>query len=262
MGRKKTKVVVAESSVTAGQMSDFWRMVGDGTIDGLNFGGFLQNPRKFAPATTTLARALNILGAGKVVTAEQAAKAWNVAASKSVVIRYSEAALRDAAFENTNKGADWRLVYVLGLWSLRELRALVGVDTAKQPCLYNNDWWLPTAEDVWATRRPTMIGYQLINFHGEFGSTSWANQDVQIRLMGDHFERADEVALTEAALTIYKVTGKYLLQGWYHWGRSETSDRGRVAVGRFGHDGWHVRRDGPCYDDRDYLRFCRSRKFS
>lgn len=173
---------------------------------------------------------------------------------------YSEAALRDAAFENTNKGADWRLVYVLGLWSLRELRVLVGVDTAKQPCLYKNDWWLPKVEDVWATRKP-MGGYMLIDFHGLFECTTWANQDVQIRLLGDQFERADEVAISEAALTIYKVTGTYLLQGWYHWGRSETSGGYRVDVGYFGRGGWVVSGDRPGSDDGGCLRVCRARKF-
>lgn len=42
------KVVVAKSTITAGQMKDFWRKVGDGTIDFNNFSAFLENPHRLA----------------------------------------------------------------------------------------------------------------------------------------------------------------------------------------------------------------------
>ncbi|MDO8581775.1 MAG: hypothetical protein Q7S16_02775, partial [bacterium] len=86
-------------------------------------------------------------------------------------------------------------------------------------------------------------------------------QDVHIQASGSDFERADEVALVEAVLTIFQLTQERLLEDWYHWGPTLASVGDRVFVGVFVDDGLRVSRGHPCYDDSGYLRVVRSRKF-
>src|SRR3990167_3176618 len=148
----KTKVVVGESSVTAGQMKDFWSKIADGTIGFDNFTGFLESPHKFTREQVTIVRALSILGADKVITAEQSADAWKVEAPQNPTIRYSGEILRSCVQSNRESGRDFRLVYLQGM-SLRELRDKVGISTDNQPCVYNNDWWLQKSENAWATQK-------------------------------------------------------------------------------------------------------------
>ena len=75
----KKRVVVSQSSVTAGQLKDLFRQIEDGTVGFDELGGFLESPKKFTRGKSTpIVRAINILGEKKVLTAEQAAKAWSV----------------------------------------------------------------------------------------------------------------------------------------------------------------------------------------
>ena len=76
---KKVKVVVSQSGVTAGQLQDLFRMIGDGTVDGENLGGFLENPRKFRKSSesTSVVRAIKILSERRVFTPERVAEVFN-----------------------------------------------------------------------------------------------------------------------------------------------------------------------------------------
>lgn len=260
------KVVVGESSVTAGQMKDFWSKVVDGTIGSENFGGFLENPHKFTREQVTIVRAINILGANKVVTAQQRFEAFNdaylAAVAKSEVnqaIRYTEDILRGCAENNKAGHTDFRLVYLTGL-SLRELREKIGVDKANQPCAYNNDWWLKDVEYRWATEKPES-GYFLIDFNGRFPHTRWEVQEQEIGKLAN-YKRAHEAHVAEAIVTIFKITGERLLENWDHWGRRLGSGGYRVCVGYFDTGGLGVRSGPPSVGAYDDLRVCLLRKFA
>ena len=257
----KTKTIVAQSDITAGQMEDFWRKVKDGTISGSCLDSFLRNPSRFNPISLTLVRATRILGSGKVLSTEQATKAWGLPKPGETLIRYSEEDLREAAEENKT-GADWRLVYFSGQ-SLREQHAKRGDNPESQPCFYKSwDWWLKSKEDEWANRKP-VPGYYLLDFRGRFGRTSWDRQNEEIVKLGSNFERTHEAVVTEAAMSFFMTTGERLLGDFYHWGPSETSNGLRVRVGCFDENGWCVgsyRNPGYVGSDSS-LRVCLSRKF-
>ena len=205
------------------------------------------------PLTEAEKAAIEIFGSGKVLTQAQAK------GEQEFPIRYSEDTLRACAKENAEKGTDWRLVYLRGN-SLRQERERVGTNRKRQPCFYNNNWWLETKEDSWATER-FEPGYHLIDFYGRFGSTSWQNQENEIKKLGPEFERTPEAAVTEAALRIFEATGERPLPNWYHWGRSLDSFGSRVSVGVFDSKGWGVSGFCPGWGGYDDLRVCLSRKF-
>lgn len=197
--------------------------------------------------------AISILGSAKALTQGQAK------GEVELPIRYSEDTLQACAKENAEKGTDWRLVYLRGN-SLREGRERVGTNRKRQPCFYDNNWWLGANEDSWVTEK-FEPGYYLIDFKGRFSQTSWQNQEKAIQELGTEFERAHEAMVTEAALRIFEATGERLLPNWYHWGRSLDSYGFRVNVGNFVSEGWHVDFFHPDYDVYDFLRVCLLRKF-
>ena len=202
----RAKVMVADSTISAPQMMDFWRKVGDGSIDGPIFQSFLRNHRRFTKEVgVTLARAMNILGEKKVVGMGVAATARGLKEfDPSIPIRFSEAALRDCAGENRTAHTDWRLISTLG-FSLRELRDQIGTNFASQPCCCPNDWWLEQSEDNWATAKPE-AAYWLIDFNGRFPRTSWNNQELEITKLCSDFIHTPEAVVTEAITTIFQVT--------------------------------------------------------
>lgn len=211
--------------------------------------------------TVSLKTARKILGIDKVYAGARVAKVWKAELSADLPIRYSEADLVEAARENAASTADWRLVRVLGRWSLRELHARFGVNPESQPCFYKDSvWWLKPVEDEWATRKP-MPGYYLLDFQGKWGAMSWDIQDARIKALGADFERADEAVLTEAVFTIVQLTSERLLEMWYHWGPTRGSDGDCVCVGSFDCDGLRVYSYRLSYGDDGYLRVVRSRKF-
>ena len=264
----KKKVVISQSTVSAGQLEDFFRMIKDGTIGGEEVTAFLANPRKFSQGGLTVVRALNILGQVKVITAQQSANAWGRAISEATIsyeaiIRYNEATLRECAKQNQHGvadwRADWRLVYCHGL-SLREQREKRGADQSKQPCFHNNDWWIKPCEDSWAKYKP-QPGYYLINLRGQFNNMNWNEQEQAISKLGREYERCHETVFAEAILTNYLVNnGERITEDWYHWGISAASYGYRVcvgflvALGLFVDDDWHV-------NSLHFLRVALARKF-
>ena len=204
-------------------------------------------------------KAIEILGKAKVITAFQAEKTWPGRTVGEFPIRYSEDALRECAEANAKGEADWRLVYIHGV-SLRRQREILGVSCKRQPCYYDNNWWLGNRDDEWALFQPES-GYYLLDFKGRFGRTSWQNQEDKIAELGPELERAHETVVSEAAISFYQVSKERLLGIWYHWGRSLDSDGDRVLVGFFVSEGWFVRRCHPDWDGLGSLRVCLSRKF-
>ncbi len=205
------------------------------------------------PLTQAETAAIAILGQSKVLTRAQAR------GETEFPLRYSEAALRACAEENTG-GADWRLVYLRGN-SLRVERERVGTNRKQQPC-FDPDytWMMGPAEDGWATQgfEP---GYYLLDMKGRFGANAWARQDERIAELGPEFIRAHEAMVSEAALRTFEATGEWLLPNWYHWGRFLASGGDRVCVGDFNRQGWNVGSGHPSWDGYDFLRVCVLRKF-
>jgi len=253
----KKRVVISQSTVSAGQLEDFFRMIKDGTFGGEELAAFLENPKKFSKGLT-IVRAISILGASKVITAEQASKAWEMEAPKSATIRYSEKVLRICAQENQD-GEDWRLIYINGL-SLREQIEKRGTDETKQPCFNNENWWLEKSEESWAKAKP-QAGYYLINFKGKYAILNWNKQNAEIAKLGPDVERCHEAVFAEAILTICLVNGECIAESWYHWSNSASSDGDRVSVGHFDSDGLGVH---SVWDGRswDCLRVALVRKFN
>lgn len=220
--------------------------------------------RFFAPTPVTLpvteaeARAISILGLGKVLTLVQALSAWPDSGAVEQPIRYCDETLRQCAEENTHQGTNWRLVYVHG-FSLRQQRDQIGTDRTHQPCFYNNDWWLKESENNWANFKPE-AGYYLIDFNGRFGSIAWKKQEKRIAELGDRFERVHETVIAETVFSIFKTIGERLLENWYHWGVSLDSGGLRVAVGLFARGGLDVSFYRPVWVGGG-LRVCLSRKF-
>lgn len=259
----KQKVVVSQSDITAGMMKDFWRMVGDGTINAKNFGGFLENPRRFEKSAAAPVRAMKILGSHRVFTPERVAEALNplrkraglpeLVPPQGVAVPYSDEVLKAHA------GGKWLLVYSYGL-SLREQRQMVGVDPNQQPCFHKDStWWLNAKEDGWATKGVNP-GWYLVSTEGRFGGQTWNQQEQSIREFGESYERADEYLMGEACLSAYLINnGERLLENFYHWGKSLGSFGYRVGVGYFGRCGLYV---GLWVDySDDSLRVCLFRKF-
>jgi len=256
--KEKQRVVLVGSDVTVGQISDWWRMIGDGTIDHETLANILQNPKKFNKGVA-LVRVLKIFGVDKVITAEQVAKIYDLMTPQSVRIRYSEATLRRCAAENKSGASDWRLIYCHGL-SLREQREKWGTDKEVQPCHHkDNTWWLKKEEDKWANFKPE-DGYYLLNFKPRFANMKWQPQEDEIKKLGPQFERCHETIFSEAVFTNFKVNGERIAENWWHWGVSVSSIGGHVSVGSFDLDGWSV---NSYYGNRcnPNLRVCLALKF-
>lgn len=201
---------------------------------------FLSSPERLARVGgLALSRAIKILGDQKIISVGQAAVAQGKDTfDPSCPIRYTEEALREADEENHGGRADWHLVYVFGS-SLRELRAHFGTHAARQPCFWENDWWLKSEHDHWAERKPES-GYYLLNLRGRFVSKTWDSQEEEVKKLGESYVRADEAVLSEAAFTIFEVVGGWVLRDWYHWGPSRVSNSHRVCVGYRDRLGWRV----------------------
>lgn len=176
-------------------------------------------------------RAIDILGQDKVFLAAQVAGQWNTGLAQHPLILFSKKVLYKCARDNQAGNADWYLVYVLGL-SLRKQRELRGTDRNKQPCFYNDSWWMNHREDKWAIQG-IPSGYRLLNFKLQFLRRSWQEQEKDIAELGNKYERAEEQAVAEAFLSIFMVRDERLMQGVYHWGRLLDSDGRCVFVGPF-----------------------------
>lgn len=167
----------------------------------------------------------------KIISHEEVAKLWSVAAPKDIRIRYSEETLKEVIKAN-KWGEDWRLCYYSGQ-SLRQMREKLGTDNSSQPCFYNNDYWLDSRQDYWANIG-VESGYYLLNFKGKFDGENWDVQERLISELGPVYERCHENIVVEAILSNYRVNnGERLLEDWCHLGKELDSARFRVKVGYF-----------------------------
>jgi hypothetical protein len=239
MAMNKKNIVVVESGIRASRLQDFFRMVGDGTIDGQTFDYVLDNIgdiRKRAGSTLTLARAIGILGADKVIQPSICAK-WGLPET-SLPIRYREQTLREAAESNKKGETDFRLVYFPGDMSLISQREIRGLDSKKPPYFNSgNDWWLMNEEKACSEKQMTYwpkisspAGFYLFDFKPRFASMNWQAQETEISKFGGQYERAPEDVFLFAVQSIYMLTGNNVTSTWWHWGKTGVSDGSRVSV--------------------------------
>lgn len=204
-----------------------------------------------------LNEATQILGSKRVVSIDQATKAWGLRVDKQPRVLYDEETLRQCVRENTSQLCDWRLVYINGL-PLRRQREIVGVNIKNHNGFVERSWWKSSLEDSWVNQK-TASGYLLIDFRGRFGHKTWYEQEELIEGLGTGFRRTHEVAISEAILTFFKVSNTRLLADWYHWGISQNYDANNVFVGCF-ESGLDVSEYDPSSGHRQ-LKVCVSRSF-
>ena len=212
---------------------------------------------KLSRFITSEDRAIAILGKTKVVTASKVAGYWGEHEPQQVLLP-PEDVLTQCARENEAGIADWRLVYVLGL-SLRVQREIRGVDRKRQPCFYNNIWWLESSEDSWAANFAEP-GYRLLNFKIQFTRKNWQEQEEGIGNLGEDYERAHETAVAEAIQSVYMSCGECFLESAYRRGHSLDSGRNRVRVAGFDAVGLSVSYYGDG-NRSDFLGVVLARKF-
>ena len=197
----------------------------------------------------------------KIIGHEGAANFWSLPVPQGIVIRYNEASIREAVEMNRSGSEQWALAYYSGQ-SIRQMRAKLGTDKSRQPCFYDQDWYMQNKEDFWADKN-LEPGYYLLNYNGKFASTKWNDQESQIAsTFGVQHERCHEFIVGETILTNFNVNGgERLLENWYHWGKESDSDGNRVGVGGLGSGGLSgVRRCSPG-DSDSHLRVVVLRKF-
>ena len=201
-------------------------------------------PRKYMVSDTSAGRPTesvlcDLINAGlKVLSHDRVAKFWSKAVPKDIKLRYSEAALREAA-EANKRGENWILAYYTGQ-SLRQMRDSVGTDKDEQPCFKGGDTgWLRKKEENWAAKE-IESGYYLLNFETQFNRVDWETQEEHIAALGSVYERAHEAVVAEAAFSNFYINEKRLLEYRYHWGREFDSSGNPVFIGHFSLEGMGV----------------------
>lgn len=197
--------------------------------------------------------AIAILGEKRVITSTQACDVFDcLSPAPNTHIQYTEGTIRECAVLNkyTFRDFNWRLVYALPL-SLREQFEIIGTIEGNQPGFCKkDDWWLAESEDYWAKSCPK-AGYYLINFTGSFNRTNWKDQNTKIAELGDHYDRADERVLLQAAISNRRIHGEFLFENASYSGRMETSNGSKVWIGDFNYQGMRIGQAnlsecGPC----------------
>ncbi len=236
MGRLTTLTGFFEAAVNSARIDDdaLNRVIARGGEFQEGIGTLLEKLSRFI---TSEDRAIAILGKTKVVSANEVAGFWGQHEPQQALLP-SEEILAQCAKENQAGKADWRLVYVLGL-SLRAQREVRGVSRKKQPCFYDNKWWLEPSEDAWAARFIDP-DYQLLNFKLQSTGRNWQEQEEEVGKLGDNYERANETAVAEAVQSVFMSSRERLLGATYHWGHALGSGGHCVLVGYFGADGLYV----------------------
>lgn len=238
----KTKVVIGGSTVTAGQLKDFFRMIDDGTIGFFELQNFLEKPKEFednGKSTSTMVRSIKLLGQEKIISNFKVHELWGIQQQKNLfllpeVIRYSDKTLREAARQNKNHEASWYLIYIMGI-TLPEQRKLLGIEPQSQPCFRSGyDWFLNEKESFWADKKPTNGNYYLINFK-DFGTCGlpYPEQLKKVEELGPGYDVIDPHILAESIISIRKNTNEGIANFWTHRSSVLNSKNEHVCVGDF-----------------------------
>ena len=187
--------------------------------------------------TFTEAEAIGILGERRFLAADKVVAAWNKLVGEhrtdravkplkspgSPVIKYSEAILEEMAAD-----PGWYVIYDPGL-SLRENRAILGTDPARQPChRRDNDWWwLSQREEPWAAAREKP-DYHLLRMEGLFpldnAARDWDWQKKQIEEMGASYERTPTRIIVNAIVSCFLLNQERFFENTYNFGPEMDAD--------------------------------------
>lgn len=184
----------------------------------------------------TEARALSILGKRRFLSADRVGESWNqvigelrtghsvplLKFSGSQPVRYTEETLEEVA-----KDPAWCLFFDPG-FSIRDNREIIGVDPARQPChRLDNDWWYREREDYWAKTREEP-GYHLVRMEGLFQITNpaqdWEWQELQIKQMGELFQRAPTRVIINACVSFFLLNNQKYFVDYSNFGPERDSD--------------------------------------
>jgi hypothetical protein len=207
-----------------------------GKISAKQIKAFVEGRNPFeAAGELAVENAQRILGWKKVITAQQAASAFNCPVPALQPMPYSDSILRECAILNKWRHADWRLVFSLPLSLLEQRQTLAGDQ------LFNGESYrLEDDHSPWARIRPA-ASYHLIDFRGRFNACDWMVQNSLIMQFSRHVERADERVVSQALIAIYRVHNIRMFKNQYHRGLIQDGFGSQVCVGYFEADGLDVR---------------------
>jgi hypothetical protein len=234
------KVVMNQSSVTAGQMKDLFRQMEQGLIGFREVQDFLESPvRDRLEGRATLSDAVEILGKENVTSATQAAKVWGLEEHEVTLLRYNKTTLQQCARNNRAVDTDFCLVYLHG-FSLREQFQHVGgyawehmklvPDSETIMRFYNAEQFEHLEHANWLDQK-TRAGYFLVDLNLRFRKMDWDEQEKEIAKL-QNFKRIHEAAATEILYLIWRVyDGTIIWDRGHVVGRNRRSDGKRVVVG-------------------------------
>ena len=237
----KTKVVITGSTVRAGQLKDFFRMIDDGTIGFFELQNFIEDPKKFTDngkRQSTFVRALNILGPERILKRSKIHELWEKKYEPyenyfEEEILYSDKTLHEAARQNKEGKASWYLIYIMGI-TLPEQRETLGINPESQPCFRSGyDWFLEEKESFWANKKPKRAHY-LINFQ-DFGTQglSYDEQLKKVEELGPEYDVLDPHMFAEAIISLKKHTNQEFAGFWTHRSSVLNSKNEYVCIGDF-----------------------------
>ena len=234
------------------QWGEVFKQVNLGKLTKVHIRALLKGKNPFAVQEiisneqATIQQAIQILGAGKVITEKVSVQAWKLPDLGDIPLRYKKATLIWAQNENSLGNADWRLIWVNGL-SLIEQRNIKGTDCDNHSCFDDNDWWLDDERKYWLNKGQRSYwaegkpeeGYYLINLHGLFANTHWNIQNQGITKL-ERQERTNETVFSEVIQTIFFVTKELIADDWRHSGSFIDGRIHQHVTIKFGSSGLYV----------------------
>lgn len=206
-----------------------------------------------------LAGVLTLLGQGNVVTHTDNCVTFNQPLSKGQTVACPRMEqIQGCAKQNKAGGHKWMLSYASAL-SFQDQHMFLGSDKKYQPNYHKDASWcfLKPEEQEWIGSRP-QPGYYLLDMMPHWNSLDWQEQEDNIALLGDDYERADERIFAQTVLTFQKITGRRLFNNAWHWGHTLDSVGRRVCV-KLKLDGFFIN-DHEISGEHGSLSVCVARK--
>jgi hypothetical protein len=184
----------------------------------------------------TEAKALNILGEQRFLSADRVVGVWNklikehrtehnippLKLSGSPPIRYTGETLQALA-----KDSGWYLLYEPGI-ALKDSYAIIGTEPAPLPRFAKgNDWWFAQREEGWVNKKYD-AGYYLVSMDGvltlDDASKDWRWQEKQIKQIGDAFQRAPTQIMLNALVSCFLLNNQRYLSKYNNFGPEMDAD--------------------------------------
>lgn len=163
------------------------------------------------------------LGEDRVLLQEDASAVWKTRTilpfTRLHTIPFDIGVFNRCAGENKKGIADWYFVFVHG-FSLRAMWEILGTKNFQNNDFFDlaSSWWIHRG---WSRIAPE-AGYYLIDFKPRYGHPknaqpwtkwlNWAEQEEMLKKDAPNCIRCHEATILEAAITLRKVKGEWLLQ--------------------------------------------------